>query len=117
MEEKSLTFEDGVLFCKHIYQCAIHKTLNGVPEEWEIFFKPEEQDMFVYRLGNYTLLEVKKNVDCGIRVYEEKKEIYSTSAYKLTKDEINYTEWTPKTLSRRQEKLANIAAAVWKINY
>ena len=42
MEEKSLTFEDGVIFCKHIYQCAIHKTLNGVPEEWEIFFKTHE---------------------------------------------------------------------------
>ena len=41
MEEK-LTFEDGVLLCKHIYQCAIHKTLHGVMEEWEIFQKTHE---------------------------------------------------------------------------
>ena len=34
LEENDLTFEDGILLCKHIYQCAIHKTLNGVMEEW-----------------------------------------------------------------------------------
>jgi hypothetical protein len=39
IDEENLTFEDGVLFCTHLYQCAIHKTLNGVPEEWMIFYK------------------------------------------------------------------------------
>ena len=43
MAEEPLTFEDGILFCKHIYQCAIHKTLNGVPEQWDIFFKTHEK--------------------------------------------------------------------------
>lgn len=42
MDEENLTFEDGVLFCKYLYQCAIHKTLNGVPEEWDIFYKTHE---------------------------------------------------------------------------
>ncbi len=42
MVEENLTFEDGVLFCKYIFQCAIHKTLNGVPEEWDIFYKTHE---------------------------------------------------------------------------
>jgi|GEM_PF-963692 hypothetical protein len=35
--EENLTFRDGMLLCKYIYQCAIHKTLQGVIEEWEIF--------------------------------------------------------------------------------
>ncbi|RLI62685.1 MAG: hypothetical protein DRO67_06950 [Candidatus Asgardarchaeum californiense] len=42
VEEENLTFEDGILICKHIYQCAIHKTLGGVMEEWEIFQKTHE---------------------------------------------------------------------------
>ena len=42
MTEEELTFEDGVLLCKHIYQCAVHKTLQGVMEEWEIFQKTYE---------------------------------------------------------------------------
>jgi len=38
-EGENLSFEDGILLCKHIYQCAIHKTLQGVIEEWQIFEK------------------------------------------------------------------------------
>ena len=38
----SLTFEDGVMLCNHIYQCAIEKTLNGVMEQEEIFYKTHE---------------------------------------------------------------------------
>ena len=38
MKEK-LTFEDGVILCKHIYQNAIDKTLNGVIEQEQIFYK------------------------------------------------------------------------------
>ena len=42
IEDEKLTFEDGILLCKHIYQCAIHKTLHGVPEQWEIFQKTHD---------------------------------------------------------------------------
>jgi len=38
----SLTFEDGVLLCKYIYQSAIEKTLNGVIEQEQIFYKAYE---------------------------------------------------------------------------
>ena len=41
-EENQLTFEDGVLLTKYIFQCAIQKTLNGVPEQWHIFYKTHE---------------------------------------------------------------------------
>ena len=39
---EDLTFEDGVLLCKHIYQNAIEKTLNGVIEQEQIFCKTHE---------------------------------------------------------------------------
>ena len=38
----NLTFEDGVLICKHIYQSAIDKTLNGVIEQDQIFYRAHE---------------------------------------------------------------------------
>ena len=38
----NLTFEDGVLLCKHIYQSAIDKTLNGVIEQEQIFYRAHE---------------------------------------------------------------------------
>jgi hypothetical protein len=37
-----LTFDDGVLLCKYIYQKAIDNTLNGVIEQEEIFYKAHE---------------------------------------------------------------------------
>lgn len=37
-----LTFEDGLLLCKHIYQSAIDKTLNGVLEQEQIFSRAHE---------------------------------------------------------------------------
>lgn len=40
---EELTFEDGIVLCKHIYQSAIDKTLNGVIEQEEIFFKAHKQ--------------------------------------------------------------------------
>ena len=40
---EDLTFEDGVLICKHIYQNVIDKTLQGVLEQEEIFYKAHEQ--------------------------------------------------------------------------
>ena len=58
MNEENLTFEDGVLFCKHIFQCAIQKTLNGVPEQWDIFYKTHD-----------TLEKLDRNVD-NERLYE-----------------------------------------------
>jgi len=39
---EELTFEDGVILCKHIYQSVIDKTLNGVIEQEQIFIKTHE---------------------------------------------------------------------------
>ena len=40
---EELTFEDGIILCKHIYQSAIDKTLNGVIEQEEIFYRAYKQ--------------------------------------------------------------------------
>jgi len=37
--KNELTFQDGIILCKYIYQSAIDKTLNGIFEQEEIFFK------------------------------------------------------------------------------
>jgi len=39
---EDLTFQDGILICKYIYQNVIDKTLNGVIEQEEIFHKTYE---------------------------------------------------------------------------
>ena len=38
-----LTFEDGIILCKYIYQSAIDKILKGVIEQEEIFIRAHQQ--------------------------------------------------------------------------
>ena len=66
MDEENLTFEDGIVCCKYLYQCAIHKTLNGVPEEWAIFYKTHDAlEKLGYEFNEKELQDVlyKMNVD------------------------------------------------------
>lgn len=84
--------------------------------EWEGNFPTSIQESFVYRLGNYTLIEEDKNRACDTKPFDEKKEIYQTSQYSISK-EITASEWNPNTLERRQGRLANMATSVWRLPY
>ncbi len=89
---------------------------NPTPE-WAEFFKDNEQEQYTYRLGNYTLLEAKKNKAIGNESFIVKYESYQSSKYKLTSDKIQAEEWNPTKLRQRQENMAKTASAVWKINF
>jgi len=39
---EELSFNDGVLVCKYVFQSIIEKTLNGVIEQEEIFYKAHD---------------------------------------------------------------------------
>jgi len=110
LSNKDYDYEDGTATIEHILP-------ENPGEQWEQFFSPEEEDSSVYRLGNLTLLEVSKNKECGNASYEDKLKIYQTSAYRLTAQETNFSEWTPETLRKRQERMARWATSVWRANY
>ena len=91
-----------------------HILPENYDESWNNFFS-NEAEKYVYRLGNYTLLEEKKNRIIGNKPFEEKKKIYQTSQFKLTNQEINYDEWNIASLNKHQSKLAKYAKSIWKI--
>lgn len=78
-------------------------------------FPQSIHESVVYRLGNYTILEDDKNRACEALPFDDKKVIYATSQYELSK-EINSNSWTPNSIDIRQERLANYATAVWRIS-
>ncbi|KAA3598059.1 MAG: DUF262 domain-containing protein [Calditrichaeota bacterium] len=86
-------------------------------ENWEETFSIEEQENYIYRIGNYTLLESKKNNLCATKNFEEKSKIYETSKFHLSSKKTDFAEWNPDTLRERQNQMAKIATTVWKINY
>jgi hypothetical protein len=84
--------------------------------DWEVYFTKDEQEEYVFRLGNLTLMETGKNRDIGNKLIGDKLPVYQTSQYALTRDKTAYTEWKPSTVQKRQTELAKLAKTVWKVN-
>lgn len=85
-------------------------------EEWEGIFK-NNASKYIFRIGNYTLLETKLNKMSGNNNYEIKKKYYMESKYSIIKKYCLKDDWDAGTINEYQEKLAKIASTVWKINF
>ncbi|MBK7985891.1 MAG: HNH endonuclease [Ignavibacteria bacterium] len=83
---------------------------------WDNDFPQIIQPNFIYRLGNYTLLEDHLNRDCEVLPFDQKKPFYIRSQYEMSKD-INSNEWNPAILNNRQSELARKATSIWRISY
>lgn len=102
-------FEDNTATIEHILP-------ENATVEWERFFPKNVMDNYVFRIGNYTLLEEGKNRDIGNKLYDEKLNVYKTSGFKGTSD-ISYLEWNANNLDKRQATLAKLATTIWKLPY
>lgn len=109
LSQTDIDYEDSPATIEHI----LPENANA---EWHTNFPPSIQESLTYRLGNYTLLEDDKNRECGVKNFEEKKEIYKTSQYSMTKQIVS-SDWTPNTLDHRQTKLADYASGRWRLPY
>lgn len=83
---------------------------------WDHDFPQDIQPNYIYRLGNYTLLEDHLNRDCEVLPFDQKKQFYIRSQYEMSKD-INSNEWNPTILNNRQSDLARRATSIWRISY
>ncbi len=82
---------------------------------WEAF-SDRDLDNFVYRLGNMVMLEAGKNKAIANQPYASKRPFLEQSSLKLTRElAAENQDWTPERIGARQNKLANIATAVWRI--
>jgi uncharacterized protein with ParB-like and HNH nuclease domain len=94
-----------------------HILPEGFSEPWQESFSEEEYEKNVFMLGNLTLLEPSKNnKDASNKNFEEKKKVYSSSKYALTR-KINFPDWAPINIRNRQSHLAKLACGIWKIQY
>ncbi|GAA9478323.1 DUF262 domain-containing protein [Helicobacter pylori] len=99
--------------------------------QWVKDFSEEERGLYTHSLANLTLLGGKKNTKALSQAlnqdFKEKKEIYMgkpvaldnkktfkvMTCYKMTIDIAHhYTEWTPKSLEKREKELIKIIESV-----
>jgi len=93
-----------------------HILPENAKADWDQDFPQITQPNYIYRLGNYTLLEDHLNRDCETLPFDQKKPFYERSQYEMTK-EIIYNVWNPITLDNRQNELARKATSIWRISY
>lgn len=93
-----------------------HILPENASNNWDEAFPQTILANYVYRLGNYTLLESHLNRECDTLAFDKKKQIYQRSQYKMT-NTINYNDWTPTSLENRQKDLAKKASSIWRVPY
>ncbi|QZP39192.1 DUF262 domain-containing protein [Halobaculum magnesiiphilum] len=68
------------------------------------------------RLGNLTLFESDRNASVGADPFENKKEVYSTSEYEMTKAiATDYDEWSGENIDNRTRELAQACVNIWSL--
>lgn len=95
--------------------------------QWAKDFSEEERELYTHSLANLTLLGATKNKEASNLDFKDKKKIYMgeeiklnkkrpfrvMTCYKMTIDIAHhYTEWTPKSLEKREKELIKIIESV-----
>ncbi|WP_120940905.1 DUF262 domain-containing protein [Helicobacter pylori] len=98
--------------------------------QWVKDFSEEERKLYTHSLANLTLLGGKKNSQASNLDFKDKKKIYMgeeirlskkktfrvMTCYKMTIDIAHhYTEWTPKSLEKREKELIEIIESVLEL--
>jgi Protein of unknown function DUF262/Protein of unknown function (DUF1524) len=86
-------------------------------EGWEHFTENAlELDALVHRLGNVTFLEAALNKELGNGDFKSKSAVYPKSQFHLTRKIADDNDsWTIQRIERRQQQLAALATAAWRI--
>ncbi len=95
--------------------------------QWAKDFSEEERERYTHSLANLTLLGGKKNTEALNLDFQDKKKIYMGEEIRLDKKKTSevmtcydttkyiahhYTEWTPKSLEKREKELIKIIESV-----
>ncbi len=95
--------------------------------QWAKDFSEEERERYTHSLANLTLLGGKKNAQASNLDFKDKKKIYMGEEIRLNKKKPSgvmtcydttkhiahhYTEWTPKSLEKREKELIEIIESV-----
>ncbi len=98
--------------------------------QWVKDFSEEERELYTHSLANLTLLGGNKDSQASNLDFKDKKKIYMGEEIKLSKKKTfrvmtcykmtidiahHYTEWTPKSLEKREKDLMDIIESVLEL--
>jgi hypothetical protein len=87
-------------------------------ETWVVKFSKTDPKQYIYRLGNLTLLDSKRNRNIGNSSFQEKcSKAFSHSKLEITQEILECSIWGPKQIEERQTKMAKAACEIWQLDY
>lgn len=100
--------EEGLATIEHILP-------ENPGDVWLDDFPLDIQDDYIFRLGNYSLLEasINKKLDHNMP-FTRKWVDYKKSRYQLSHSYCDYEKFDPKVIALRQGKMAKVAKGIWK---
>lgn len=110
LSDKGLQFDIDPFTIEHVLP-------QNPGDVWEQEFSLSQQEEFLNRLGNLTLLDEKSNNSKRMnndKSFVDKKRVYEKSAYLLTQRLAKYAQWSPASIEDRQNKMAELAIHIWK---
>ena len=105
---KRLTGEVGVETPSRVHVEHIYPQTPPADRRWD------SHEKHIGRLGNLTLLGRKLNISLQNADFVTKKIKYEESDLLLTKELLEYDEWSPQTIEDRQMALSEAAVEIWK---
>ena len=118
MSDGAASYKYNVLSIEHV----LPQTVSS-GSEWEITWNDlEERTYWLNKIGNLIPLTRRHNSKAQNYDFTTKKEKYfknsdtGVTSYALATDVLNYTEWTPETVKKRQQKLIDIYKKGWDLH-
>lgn len=78
-------------------------------------FDDDQADLLTTRIGNLALIKTTDNSDLKSMPFPEKVPVFRDSLYETTRQVSDFPDWTPETIARRQDYLADLAIRTWPI--
>lgn len=83
--------------------------------EWLTDWDSEDARAYQKRLGNLAIMSSKSNSTFGNDAFEEKREVFRGSPFKLTSQIAELDQWDMDAIEQRQREMAKIAVKVWTL--
>lgn len=106
---------DGTIHLEHIAP-------QTVTDEWQesLFGQDsaqyEKYDATISEIGNLTLLDFKLNLQAQQMPFVDKKEKYTLSTIKITRDLLPLNEWSETSIKQRTKWLADMFEVIWSVS-
>jgi hypothetical protein len=103
----------GLISIEHVLPQALKKSY------WTDRFNMAQQNIWLHRLGNLTLLSGTKNSQAQYDAFPDKKKIYEHRnkkvSFDMTKAVCQVDDWTEAVIQERQDRMVEQAWSIWKI--